>query len=79
MKNAPQMASADPQERQAGDSQRDLPLATSIQVANSTASMSVQSADGVVVHPIPALDGFGLLVMAALLGVAALWIWRRQQ
>jgi hypothetical protein len=49
-----------------------------IAVANSQ-SMVVQQVDGVTVHPIPALDGFGLLIVSLLLGAAAFWIWRRQQ
>jgi exosortase sorting signal-containing protein len=50
---------------------------TSILVANSQ-SMSVQASGEQVVHPVPTLDGFGLIVTAILLAVAALWIWRRQ-
>ena len=49
-----------------------------IAVANSQ-SMVVQQVDGVPVHPIPTLDGFGLLIVSLLLGAAAFWIWRRQQ
>ena len=55
-----------------------LTPATAIAVENSGSS-TAQVIDGVVVHPIPTLDGFGLLVVALLLGAAALWIWRRQQ
>jgi len=51
---------------------------TVITVANSQA-MVVQQIDGVTVHPIPTLDGFGLLIVSLLLGAAAFWIWRRQQ
>ena len=51
---------------------------TVIAVANSQA-MVVQQIDGVTVHPIPTLDGFGLLIVSLLLGAAAFWIWRRQQ
>lgn len=36
-------------------------------------------AGAVVAHPVPALDGFGLLIMATLLGLAALWYWRRRE
>ncbi|MBK8740437.1 MAG: IPTL-CTERM sorting domain-containing protein [Betaproteobacteria bacterium] len=28
---------------------------------------------------VPTLDGFGLLIMATLLGLAALWYWRRRE
>ena len=51
---------------------------TVITVANSQA-MVVQQIDGITVHPIPTLDGFGLLIVSLLLGAAAFWIWRRQQ
>ena len=51
---------------------------TSIRVAN-TQSLSIQSADDLVVHPVPALDGFGLFVTAILVAAAAFWIWRRQR
>lgn len=30
-------------------------------------------------HAIPTLDGFGLFVLATLLGLAVLWFWRRRQ
>ena len=46
---------------------------------SNSRSMTVQLIDGVTVHPIPTLDGFGLLIMSLLLGAAAFWIWRRQQ
>lgn len=52
--------------------------ATAIAVSNSQSS-TAQVIDGVTVHAIPTLDGFGLLIVALLLGAAALWIWRRQQ
>ena len=51
---------------------------TSIRVAN-TQSLSIQSAGDLVVHPVPALDGFGLFVTAILVAAAAFWIWRRQR
>jgi len=51
---------------------------TSIRVANSQ-SLSIQPSGDFVVHPVPALDGFGLFVTVIVLAVAALWIWRRQQ
>ena len=54
------------------------PSPTSIHVANSQ-SLSIQASGDLVVHPVPALDGFGLLVTAILIAVAAFWIWRRQQ
>jgi hypothetical protein len=38
--------------------------------------MAVQSAPNV--HPVPALDGFGLLITAIVMGAAAFWVWRRQ-
>jgi hypothetical protein len=49
-----------------------------IHVANSQ-STAVQTVDGITVHAVPTLDGFGLLVVSLLLGFAAFWIWRRQQ
>ena len=53
---------------------------TSIVVTNS---LSVQprpvAANDSIVHAIPTLDGFGLFILAALLGVAAFWMWRRRQ
>lgn len=52
---------------------------TRVSVGNSSASPGIDSpADGVA-HAIPTLDGSGLLVLASLLGVAALWMWRRRQ
>lgn len=43
------------------------------------ASAKAAAANGAAAHTIPTLDGFGLFVLAALLGVAALWFWRRRQ
>jgi len=52
--------------------------APAISVAN-TQSIAVHPKDALIVHAIPTLDGFGLLIMSLLLGAAAFWIWRRQQ
>ncbi len=68
-----------PHEPSATDSQPTFSVPTHLSIANSSASTQVQAADGIVAHPIPTLDGFGLLIVVALLGIAALWIWRRQQ
>jgi hypothetical protein len=55
-------------------------VTTTLSVANSQAkAASAVGKDGAVVHAIPTLDGFGLFIVAALLGVAALWLWRRRQ
>jgi hypothetical protein len=56
----------------------DLDAAPMISVENSQ-STTVQTIDGFTVHPVPTLDGFGLLVVSLLLGAAAFWIWRKQQ
>lgn len=49
-------------------------------VANSRSSHAAPVASGdITAHAIPALNGFGLFVLATLLGVAALWLWRRRQ
>ena len=56
------------------------PLPATFVVANSQSGARLATAvEGAVVHAIPALDGFGLLVLAALLGLAVLWLWRRRQ
>jgi hypothetical protein len=53
---------------------------TTLSVANSQANIvSAVGKDGAIVHAIPTLDGFGLFIVAGLLGVAALWLWRRRQ
>lgn len=53
---------------------------TTLAVANSqTNTAQAVAPNGTVAHAIPVLDGFGLFVLAALLGVAALWLWRRRQ
>lgn len=52
-------------------------VTTTLSVANS--HVSALGKDGALVHAIPTLDGFGLFIVAALLGVAALWLWRRRQ
>ena len=53
---------------------------TSIGVANSqSAAPYTATIEGAVVHAIPTLDGFGLFVLAALLGLAVLWLWRRRE
>jgi IPTL-CTERM motif len=53
---------------------------TTITVANSQAnSTHAVAANGAEVHAIPTLDGFGLFVLAASLGLAVLWLWRRRQ
>ena len=52
---------------------------TRISVRNSGARDTVDAPGHGVVHAIPTLNGFGLLVLASLLGVAALWMWRRRQ
>ena len=83
MKNAPHDAPASSQETlsdaQPSASQDTFFVPTSIHVGNSTATAQVQIGDNILAHPIPTLDGSGLLVVAGLLGVAALWLWRRQQ
>jgi len=47
--------------------------------ASGCASANAATANGAIAHAIPTLDGFGLFVLAALLGVAVLWLWRRRQ
>ncbi|MEP7084281.1 MAG: hypothetical protein ABI854_06045 [Betaproteobacteria bacterium] len=51
-----------------------------ITVANSR-DMSTRPAAGTITsaHPMPTLNGFGLLILAGSLGVAALLIWRKRQ
>jgi hypothetical protein len=51
------------------------PTPTRLDVSNSQ-SVAIQSPSNV--HPVPALDGFGLVVIAIVMGAAALWAWRRQ-
>jgi hypothetical protein len=56
------------------------PVRTTIAVTNSPDnSMRAVTTNGAIVHPIPTLDGFGLFILAGLLGVAALWLWRRRE
>lgn len=43
------------------------------------AGANAATSAGVIAHAIPTLDGFGLLVLATLLGVAVLWLWSRRQ
>jgi hypothetical protein len=43
------------------------------------ASATAAAANGTAAHAIPTLNGFGLFVLAALLGLAALWLWRRRE
>ena len=56
------------------------PFRTTIAVGNSQSSPRIlRTADGTLAHAVPALDGLGLLLLASLLGVAALWMWRGRQ
>jgi hypothetical protein len=55
-------------------------VTTTIAVANSqTNATQVVAANGVVAHAIPTLDGFGLFVLAVLLGLAVLWFRHRRE
>ena len=52
---------------------------TTVAVTNSQTRATRETTAGDIVHAIPTLDGFGLFLLAALLGLAALWVWRRRQ
>ena len=53
---------------------------TRLTVSNSAAPEPSRTKSGeTVVHAMPTLDGSGLFVLATLLGVCALWMWRRRQ
>ena len=53
---------------------------TAIGVANSRGMSKPPAAATVTeAHPMPTLNGFSLLILAASLGVAALLIWRNRQ
>ncbi len=53
--------------------------ATALTVANSRSkSTRVAPAAASEPHAMPALNGFSLLILAASLGLAALWIWRKR-
>jgi hypothetical protein len=55
-------------------------IPTILATANSqSASSDAMGGNRVAVHAIPTLDGFGLFILAALLGLAVFWLWRRRQ
>ncbi len=56
-----------------------LPWCLFVFAACWCASATATAAVAGTAHAVPTLDGFGLLIMATLLGLAALWYWRRRQ